>query len=112
MEAGRAINPTEARRHTFGDLVDRYLRDALPQKKTKLAAEQHTQLQWWRGELGPYLLSDLTTARIAESRDKLAAGQTCRGRQRSPATVNRYMAALSHALATTCDEWAWLEKKP
>jgi len=33
-------------------------------------------------------------------------------RVRAPATVVRYMAALSHALNTAVTEWGWLEKSP
>ena len=49
---------------------------------------------------------------IAECRDKLASEITLRGKPRSPATVNRYMAALSIALTTAVKEWGWLEDRP
>jgi integrase len=72
--------------------------------------------------LGHLALADVTPALLAEYRDKLSrepipstakdpkkAGPT---RYRSPATVNRYMAALSHAFTVAVKEWQWLENNP
>ena len=70
---------------------------------------QKLQLRWWNKRLGSYLLSDLTPALIAEYRDKLAKGDT---KPRSNATVNRYLAALSHALKTAVEEWQWIDTSP
>ena len=39
-------------------------------------------------------------------------GVTYRGTQRSPATVNRYLASLSHALTLAVKEWGWLYDSP
>jgi integrase len=49
---------------------------------------------------------------IVECRDKLCTEPTPRGVQRSPATVVRYMAALSHAFTVAVNEWQWLEDSP
>ncbi|MEC4747220.1 site-specific integrase [Methylomicrobium sp. Wu6] len=49
---------------------------------------------------------------IVQCRDELATGITYRGTQRSPATVVRYMAALSHAFGVAVKEWQWLEDSP
>jgi integrase len=54
----------------------------------------------------------VTASLIAECRDKLAAEITLRGKPRSPATVNRYMAALSITFTTAVKEWGWLEDNP
>ena len=37
---------------------------------------------------------------------------TVRGRLRSPATVNRYMAALSSAYSVAVSEWQWVDENP
>lgn len=39
-------------------------------------------------------------------------GITYRKSKRSPSTVVRYLAALSHALGVACREWGWLEDSP
>ncbi len=83
---GRYFKTTEARKHTLGDLIDRYIRDVLP-SKSKVEEHQKAQLLWWKSQIGHHLLSDITSALIAEQRDKLAREDTKRGTRRAPATV-------------------------
>jgi integrase len=108
---GRHFKTAEAKKHTFGELVDRYIKDVLP-KKPKQAVRQKMQLEWWKERMGVYSLADITPALIVQYRDELAIGETYRGTQRSPATVVRYLAALSHAFSTAVNEWQWLEDSP
>ena len=42
----------------------------------------------------------------------LSNGSTNRGKSRTTATINRYLAALSHALSVASDEWGWIEANP
>lgn len=111
MREGRHFKYAESKKHTLGDLIDRYIREVLP-KKPKSQNKQTAQLNWWKQQLGKYLLADITPARIVECRTALETGQTCRGRQRSPATVVRYLAALSHAFTIAVKEWGWLDDTP
>ena len=111
IREGRHFKGTEAKKHTLGEVVDRYLRDVLP-AKPRSEKDQKRQLKWWKEQLGDFLLADVTPALIAEYRDKLAKGVTPRGTQRSPSTVNRYLAALSHALSIAVKEWGWLDDNP
>ena len=108
---GRHFKSSEAKRHTLAELVDRYLRDVLPNKPKSLRT-QTLQLVWWREQIGTYTLADVTPALVAECRDRLARGITPQKRQRSPATVNRYMAVLSHAFTIAVKEWGWLDDSP
>jgi integrase len=62
--------------------------------------------------MGDYLLADVTPALIVQCRDELASGTTYRRTQRSPATVVRYLAALSHAFTIAVKEWGWLDDSP
>lgn len=62
--------------------------------------------------MGSYLLPDITPSLIAEQRDILLKGITKRGRLRSPSTVVRYMAVLSHAFTIAIKEWGWIEDSP
>lgn len=110
IREGRYFATSESRKHTVADLIDRYTRDVLPQKKS--ARSQVAQFAWWRAELGTLTLKDLTPARIGEARDALARGTTPRGERRTPATVSRYLAALSHALTVAVKEWGWLDDTP
>lgn len=111
IREGRHFKTTEAKKHTLGELIDRYIRDVLPNKK-KSEKKQTMQLNWWNKQIGWYLLSEITPAMIAEQRDKLLRETTQRKKLRNPSTVVRYMAALSHALSTACKEWGWIEASP
>ena len=103
----RHFKTSEAKRHTLTELIDRYIREVLP-TKPKNARDQVRQLNWWKGEIGRYSLSDVTPALIAQHRDKLAGGITVRGKCRSPSTVNRYLAALSVAFTVAVKELSGL----
>ncbi len=111
IKEGRHFKTAEAKKHSFADLVDRYIKDVLP-GKPKQASQQRQQLEWWKEKMGVYLLSDVTPALIVQYRDELANGVTCRGTPRNPSTVVRYMAALSHAFTIAVKEWQWLEDSP
>lgn len=111
MQEGRYFKTLEATKHTVAELVDRYIENIIP-NKPKNAEGCTAQLKWWKNEIGHCLLSDLTPALIAEKRDKLLRGITYKGKVRSPATVVRYLAALSHAITMAIKEWGWLEDSP
>jgi len=80
--------------------------------KPKSERRQRQNLEWWRGKLGVYVLADITPALIVQCRDELLTGQTIRNKQRSPATVVRYLAALSHAFTIAVNEWQWIDDSP
>lgn len=111
IREGRHFKTSESKRHTVAELVDRYINKILP-TKPKAISKQTALLTWWKAEIGNYTLADLTPSLIAECRDKLASEITTRNTLRSPATVNRYLAALSIALTTAVKEWGWLEDSP
>ena len=111
MEERRYRNVAQAKRHTTGELIDKYLDDYLP-RKPRSEALQRPQLKWWQKQIGTYTLADLTPDIIVEHRDKLAKRILPTGRQISPSTVNRYMAALSHVLAIGVKELRWLPESP
>ncbi len=116
IRQGRYFSTAEAKRHTFAELVERYHRDVLSQKKKNpyFATNQEMQMNWWKSQMGHYLLSDITPSLIVEKRDKLAAEKIGKNikKTRSPSTVTRYLAALSHALSTAANEWQWIDDNP
>ena len=109
IREGRYFKTTEARRHTLAEAIDRYKDSVLPAKRDH--KKQSAQLDWWRNELGAYTLADVTPALLGETRDKLAKGDKP-DKGRSPATVVRYLAALSHLFTIAVNEWGWLENNP
>ncbi len=108
----RYFKTAEASKHTFSNLTERYVSDVLPLKPLKAAKLQKSQLHWWEARLGHYSLADITPTLIAEYRDELLRGRLKNKKLRSPATVNRYLAALSHAFSIAVNEWGWLDSSP
>ncbi|MEW8436915.1 MAG: site-specific integrase [Candidatus Thiodiazotropha taylori] len=111
IREGRYFKTAEAKKHTLAELIDRYIRDTIP-NKPKQAINQKQQLTWWKDQIGDFSLVEVTPSKITECRDKLLSGITKQGNKRSPSTVNRYMAALSHAFSIAVNEWEWLEESP
>lgn len=109
---GRDHSPqVEANRHTVEDAIRRYKEVELS-RKTRKHNDQVAQLDWWARELGHLKLAQLSGPLICGCRDKLVGGKTVQGKPRQPATVNRYLAALSHVLRVTTRDWGWMPESP
>ena len=109
---GRHFKTAEAKRHTLADLIDRYIVDILPHKGASAIRKQTQQLLWWKARLGYCIVADITPALIAEHRDMLRRDPTPRHTRRSNATVNHYLAALSHVFTIAVKEWHWYDDNP
>lgn len=109
MEEGRYSQISAAKRHSLKELIERYEKDHLPHK-TK--AKQGFQFKWWKNQIGHLVLSDVTPAVVAEYRDKLRDTPTPAGKPRSPASVVRYLAALSHICTVAVKEYGWMNENP
>ncbi|MEQ1528163.1 MAG: site-specific integrase [Methylococcaceae bacterium] len=105
IREGRHFKTVEAKKHSFAEMVDRYIKAELPKYNEKEQRERKSKLLWWRDKLGVYSLADITPPLIVECRDTLAE-------TRAPATVVRYLAALSHAFKITVNEWQWVQENP
>lgn len=110
IREGRHFQTIEAKRHTLAELINRYSTGVLPSKKD--AAQQARQLAWWKTRLGHRLLSDLTASVLAEQRDALISEPRRADQPRSPATVNRYLAALSHVFTVAVKDYGWIDANP
>ena len=106
----------------------------LPNKRASTAYGQRIQLGYWKDQLGHLMLASITPSIIADERDRLLSGETNRkvsgkldrkrkskgkdgtkdeeNKTRTPATVVRYLAALSHCLSYTQKELGWLSDNP
>ena len=111
MQEGRHFKTLESKKHTVGDMIDRYKKSVLPTKGSH-QPNQKIQLNYWKERLGNYTLADCTSALIAECRDELLQETTRLKKKRSPATVNRYLAALSHCFTIAMKEWCWIDDNP
>jgi len=111
IREGRHFKTTEAKRHTLKEVIERYIKTVLP-TKPKSAYTQAQQLRWWDEQLGQYVLADITPALIAQHKDKLSQHAIPQKKCRTPATVNRYLAVLSHVFTMAVKEWGWIEDNP
>lgn len=106
---GRYFKRIEAKKHTVGDLIDRYCLEVLPQKRDSTKYCQAFQFAWWKEQIGHELLSSVTPALLASCRDRLIRDKET---PRSPVTAKRYLAALSHAFTIAMKDWQWIEENP
>lgn len=112
IREGRHFKTSEAKKRTAAELIDRYIRDVIPQKKLNSRGTQRAQLEWWKVQIGAYLLSNVSPALLAECKDRLAFADAERKIARSPSTVVRYLAVLSHAFTMAVKEWCWMDENP
>lgn len=102
----------QSHKRTFGELIDRYIETVLPRKSNTAQKKQKPQLLWWKEQIGNKILKDVKTPLIVEIRDRFLTGTTYRGTKRSSATINRYLAVLSHVYSIAIDEWQWIKESP
>ncbi len=91
--------------NTVAGMIDRYIEHVLPDKAESTQYDQRRHLTWWKNEIGDTTLDKFKPALIAAKRDELAKG-------RGGATVNRYIAALSHVGTIAANEWHLIEDNP
>lgn len=124
---GRHFPRSRAQRITFAALVQRYRETSLADASPSRSANSERHIAWWMPRLGGLTVAEITPDRIAEARDVLAAQPFTRGRaqrtkagltilpptyKRSGATVNRYLATLSHIFAMASVEWRLVDRNP
>jgi len=102
----------ESKKHTVADMIKRYESEILPLRATAKKQGRQYQLNRWKKDLGCYFLSDITSDHIAQVKDNLLLEKTRKKTVRQPATVNRYLAALSDVFTVAVKQWKWLEKNP
>jgi integrase len=103
IREGRYFQITEAKKHTFNELVSRYCAEILPGYNLKEQQNRSHKLDWWAHVMGDCLLADITPALLTEHKAKLI---------QAPATVDKYLKNLSHVFSVAVDDWAWLDSNP
>jgi integrase len=128
IEDGRHFPHRKARGTPFADLVKRYRESALKELPKVSADKRDQHLEWWMKRFAGRTLAEITPDLIAEARDALAAEKFTRGKPRknrktgemvppkeytrTGATVNRYLATLSHLFTVAMKEWRVLDRNP
>jgi integrase len=107
----RALGESGSR--LLGHAIARYVETVLPTKSPNTVVTGAKLLQWWYEQHGTIPLLALTADRLAQIRDALA-GELDEERRplRGPATVNRYLTALSAVLTRAFREWDWIPANP
>jgi len=100
---GKHLPPSESKRKTVCDLMTRYIKTVIQDLKDRRNPRRHAE--FWINRLGNLKLNRLTPTTLVEVRDELAV-------DKAPGTVNRYMAAMSHACSLAEREWEWLDSNP
>lgn len=125
IREGRRIKNSESKKRTLGELIDKYSETLLPLRGRDRQTVEG-ELKWWKAQLGPYLLIDITPQMIADYRDKLAkepiepkskkksekVEEKKPPKYRTPATIVRYLATLSVCFSFAVKDLAWIEENP
>ena len=112
MRKGKHIKYTESSKHTLSELIDKYIKEELPNRNSD-QDKFMMHLAWWKSKIGNRYLKDVTPQLISEYKLVLANEPNARATKnlvkKSPATVNRYLATLSIVLSKAYKEWEWIE---
>jgi hypothetical protein len=114
MLEGRYFETSRSRKHTVGQLIDKYVNDVLLEPKSNLSESQKRnqvyQFLAWKNEIGHLLVFDLAKDKLRNTIELFSQVLTPKGTQRSPATINRYIAALTTAFNYANRELDWCQK--
>jgi len=105
VKSGEYARRAKSEKYTFGEMVEAYI-DLHPQFKVR-----ECQLNWWKQKLGDELLADIRSSDIVELKEELSRTNSRFKRPYSNATVNRYLAALSHCYSKAWEK-EWISVHP
>jgi integrase len=111
---------------SFAELVRRYRETVMNEAGASSKAVREQHLTWWDTHFAGRTLAEITPDLVATARDALAAEKFTRGKvqkkkgveilpteyTRSGATVNRYLATLSHMFTMAVKEWRLVATNP
>lgn len=109
---GRHFKTSEAKRHTFGEAIEKYKKAVLPKYTAKEQANRRPILAWWNDEIGSFLLAELQPSTFATCRDNLLVTPSRKGGNLGPDTVRKYFNVAKCVLKVCVNEWQWLEYSP
>lgn len=121
MQENRYFKNAASKKRTVNELIDKYLA-RVKTGNPKRYPEVRQMLEWWRGQIGVYMLSDVSKALITQKIEGLSQKKKTRFKADdqaakvsvtiSPARVNRYISALSHCMNMAVNELEWMQENP
>jgi integrase len=115
INEGRHFPTARASRMQFVEAVNRYRNTVLAEVKARSRHTREQHLSYFAEQFAGLALAQVTPDRVAEARDELASTKFGRGnakKLRSGATVNRYLATLSHLFTMAQREWRLVDRNP
>ena len=126
IREGRYFPHALARRIRFNALAERYVESVLADAPPARRSNAKHHIAWWLDRLGTLYLAEITLDHVAQGREALSAQRYMRAKarpgdagatraaeyQRSGATVNRYLATLSHMFTVAMREWRLIDRNP
>jgi integrase len=128
IREGRHFPHAAAKRTSFDALAKDYSDAVLAEFDAREKARRMRQLEWWAKQFGGLSLAEITADVVSKGRDVCATETFTRGKprkdkktgetippkeyKRSGSTVNRYIAALSHAFSFAVKERRLLDRNP
>lgn len=128
IREGKHFPHAAAKRTSFDALAKDYMKTVLPEFDEKERGTRTRQLAWWAQQFAGLALAEITADRISKARDALSAETFTRAKprkdaktgelippkayKRTGATVNRFIATLSHALSFAVKERRLLDRNP
>jgi integrase len=100
MLAGKHF-PAKKPTHTLSELLERYTQEIMPRKAPETQRSHRAAVVFWQERLGHKRLVDLTRTDIITQRDNLS-------KTVAPATVQKYLVILTHALNIAIREYEWI----
>lgn len=111
IKAGKFKFDQHNTKHTYADLIECFTTSgALEHHRAVEDTLRH--LKYWKERLGSYALVYLTPERLGKERQLLIDTPTEKGKKRTPATINRYIASLSSSLSYACRQLRWIDENP
>lgn len=125
IHEGRHFKDAAGRKRTLAQAIIRYRAEVLPLKKN--GSMYGFTLDWWETNHGSKRLGEISRGWLSDTRAQLLTGtfrrctpgskrsivteggSNLRQFQRTPATANRYVAALSAVFSQVCGDWEWLQ---
>ena len=109
MKDGKFVMTSEAQHRTVAELIDKFIAETLPEHKQKAQANY---LNTWKDLIGQYALIAVKRDLINDALNKIRKMPTPHGGEKTPATLNRYISAISVVFTYAYKQLDWIERNP